>query len=190
VAYENLREKLPEGVPVINVIDPVVEAVAESKLDKVGVIGTKRTIESEVYQNKLKQAAPSMAVAPKVTRSLATIIEEGFFKDDQAIGSILSFYLNDEKLTNLDGLILACTHYPIVKEKIENHFQSKVHIFDSPGIVADHLKRKLANKDLLRQEAAQESNEFYVSDFTEIMNFTTSIFFDKPIKWQEENIWT
>jgi len=190
VAYESLRKQLPKSFPLIDVIGPTVRKVSSQGSKKVGVIGTKRTIESNLYSDKLKLADDSIDVVSKATRSLATIIEEGFFKSPEVINSILSYYLADNEFQSLDGLILACTHYPIIKKEIEAYYKDEVHIYDSPAIVAQYLKDQLTTHKLLNDSLAQQAHEFYVSDYTEMMNSTTSIFFDANIKWVEEDIWS
>jgi len=190
VAYESLLKQLPKTFPLVDVIQPTVKAVSEHGDRKVGVIGTKRTIESNLYSDKLQASNKDIDVVSKATRSLATIIEEGFFKKPKVIDAILSYYLADDSFQELDGLILACTHYPIIKKEIEEYYQQKVHIYDSPAIVAQHLKEALTSLDLLNDSPTQDPHEFYVSDYTETMNSTTSIFFDAKIKWAEADIWS
>src|SRR5690242_5737048 len=75
-AYELLRDKYKDVVPVINVIDPMIEAViADDSIKKVGVIATKTTIASGVYPEKFSRRKPSLQYAELATPLLASMIE-------------------------------------------------------------------------------------------------------------------
>lgn len=187
-AYEWLRDTYKGNVPVINVIDPMIEAViADNTVHKVGIIATKTTIHSGVYQEKLSRRKPELAYAPLATPLLASMIEEGFYNNNIS-HSVLEEYLGNPVLQNIDGLILACTHYPLIKNEIDAYYNHRVKIFDSAEVVAQKLKYIL-EKEGLTTEARNAEDIFYVSDFTEAFEKTTRIFYGKQINLQLQNIW-
>ena len=78
------------------------------------------------------------------TNLLASAIEE--FGDNEVIDGLLSEYLSHPNLQKLDALVLACTHYPIIKEQINLFYQNKIDIIDPSDIVAATVKKRLATK--------------------------------------------
>jgi glutamate racemase len=180
-AYEELRDTFKGSVPIINVIDPMIEAViSDEQVKQVGIIATKTTIHSNIYQEKLNRRKPSLSYAALATPLLASMIEEGFYKNDIS-KSILEKYLSDDLLEGIDSLILACTHYPLIKDEIDAYFHNAVKIFDSAIVVANKLKHILQKENLLASEPSLSKNKFFVSDYTESFKHATKIFFNEEV---------
>jgi glutamate racemase len=79
-AYEPLRDQYKGVIPVINVIDPMIEAViADPEIQRLGIIATKTTVSSGVYQEKLTRRKPELPFSAMATPLLASMIEEGFY---------------------------------------------------------------------------------------------------------------
>lgn len=183
-AYEVLRDKYKGKIPVINVIDPMIEAViADDAIKKVGIIGTKTTITTGTYQEKFTRRKPSLQFAAIATPLLASMIEEGFYNNNIS-HAVLNEYLSDPVLKDIDAIILACTHYPLVKNEINTFYKSKVKIFDSAEVVAAKLKNILEKENLLNQSDKSE-NRFYVSDYTKAFEQSTKFFFKNSIKLEK-----
>jgi glutamate racemase len=179
-AYEALRDTYKGSVPVINVIDPMIEEViADTDIKKVGIIATKTTVASGVYQEKFARRKPDLAFSALATPLLASMIEEGFYNNTIS-EAVLSEYLSNPLLDNIDGLVLACTHYPLIKKEIDSFFHGRVKIFDSAEVVARKLKGILEKESLLCDSSVSTS-EFFVSDYTQAFEAATKIFFRKEI---------
>jgi glutamate racemase len=179
-AYEALRDTYKGSVPVINVIDPMIEEViADDGIKKVGIIATKTTVASGVYQEKFARRKPALQFSALATPLLASMIEEGFYNNTIS-EAILNEYLSNPVLDNIDGLVLACTHYPLIKKEIDSFFHGKVKIFDSAEVVARKLKGIMEKESLLCPESSTK-NEFFVSDYTRAFEAATKIFFKKEI---------
>lgn len=175
-AYELLRDTFKGTVPVINVIDPMIEAViADDAIKKVGIIATKTTVASGVYQEKFSRRKPSLKFAALATPLLASMIEEGFYNDSIST-AVLQEYLSYPDFNDIDAMVLACTHYPLIKNEISTFFQNKIKIFDSALVVAQKLKWILEKENLAAAKKAGE-NIFYVSDLTDSFEKSTRIFF-------------
>ncbi|MES2619637.1 MAG: glutamate racemase [Bacteroidota bacterium] len=187
-AYELLRDKYKNLVPVINVIDPMIEAViADETIKKVGVIATKTTIASGVYAEKFSRRKHSLQYTELATPLLASMIEEGYYKDNIS-HAVLESYLSNEVLDGIDALVLACTHYPLIKDEISAYYRNKVKIFDSAEVVARKLKGILERENLAA--AQKTANDlFYVSDYTQSFERTTNIFYGKEVHLELYNIW-
>ncbi|MCC6385714.1 MAG: glutamate racemase [Bacteroidia bacterium] len=180
-AYTMLRDRYEGHIPVINVIDPMVEAViSDSSINKVGIIATQTTINSGVYQEKFSRRKPTLQYAVVAAPLLAVIIEEEFH-NKSAITSALHQYLSHPGFEHIDALVLACTHYPLIKNEISAFFQHKVKIFDSAQQVARRLKEILKIENLLSQLRTSD-DIFYVSDLTTSFEKSTRLFFGKEVK--------
>lgn len=179
--------KLCEGKMAINVIDPVVDHITKLDIERVGVIGTKGTIKTDVYAKKLIQKKPNLKVASLATPLLVPMIEEGFINN--AISrSVIQQYLEDPILENIEALILACTHYPLIHKEIEELYNYKVRVIDSAEVVGAYLKTRLHDQELLRTSPAQ-THHFYVSDYTSSFEKTTKFFFQEKIRLEKSFIW-
>lgn len=179
-SYEFLRDKHEGNYPIINVIDPIIEAVVKDvKIKKVGLIATKTTVESGVYQEKLKRRNPDVKVEVLATPLLAPMIEEGF-SQDKISHTVIENYLSNSKFGDIDALILGCTHYVLIKDEINDFFSGRVKLFDSTNILANKLKSILSNENLLSGEKDRE-NKFYVSDLTKGFSESASRFYGENL---------
>ena len=186
-AYELLRDQYKGVVPVINVIDPMIEAViADEQVQNIGLIATKTTIASGVYAEKFNRRKASLKYSELATPLLASMIEEGYY-NHRISTAILDDYLSNPVLKNIDGLVLACTHYPLIKKEISKFYDGKLKIFDSGEVVAQKLKWILEKENLLSGKKNTD-DVFYVSDYTESFERTTQIFWGKAINLQLYNI--
>lgn len=185
-AFESLKEEFGGKVLIMDVIDPVVNYVALTKYSKIGVIGTKRTIGSGTYEQKIKSLAPEKQVVSLATPLLAPMIEEGYVFDDIS-NAILRSYLSNDMLKGIDALILGCTHYPIIKNQIRKIFDFDIDIIDSSGIVSSYLKTQL-EKHNLRNGSGDVEYHFYVSDFTPYFEKIARMFFEGDINLQKAEI--
>lgn len=186
-AYELLKEYV-RYVKIINVIDPMVEWVANHYPNKVvGLIGTKRTIQSDVYGRKINEANKGVTLHSLATPLLAPMVEEGFF-NNQISHEIIGQYLSDPQLNSIEALILACTHYPLIKKEINEYYQSKLPILDSSHIVAQALQNYLTKENLLNS-SSNSAHQFFVSDYTESFEASTKIFFHEPAPLERYPLW-
>ena len=106
--YNELKEKY--NVPLYDIISPTIKYLENSKLNKIGVIGTKRTIESKIFNINGKN------ILMKATPNLVPIIENNMVMEnkDTIIADLKCF-------TNYDLLVFGCTHYPVLKSVIEKN---------------------------------------------------------------------
>jgi len=187
-AYDTINAEAGSKALVVDVINPVVEYVTTSaKYKRVGVIGTKGTINSGTYVGKIIARNPHISVASLATPMLVPMIEEGFIFDDIS-NAIIRSYLSKPELAQIQALILACTHYPIIKNQINKYFDFKVDVIDSSRIVAHHLRNILGNNNLLNP-LPNPIHKFYVSDFTDSFQVISKLFFEEDILLEKVNLW-
>lgn len=187
-AYELLKEYVRKDAHIINVIDPMVEQVtARYAGKKIGLIGTKRTIQSGIYPRKINEATGSIAVQSLATPLLAPMIEEGFF-NNKISHEIIAQYLADPTLEGIEALVLACTHYPLIKKEITSFYKKPVDVLDSAVVVAHALEKYLREKNLLNSGENPEQH-FFVSDYTEAFEASTRLFFGEKVVLERHPLW-
>lgn len=187
-AYELVREYVGSKAKVLNVIDPCVNYCAKNFAGKtIGLIGTKQTVNSNIYRKKIDDLRQNIHLKSLATPLLAPMIEEGFFNNNIS-ESIINEYLQNEELKEIEALILGCTHYPLIKTQIDNHYQGNVTVLDSSQIVAQSLKDYLVESQL--ENYGNTSNkQFYISDYTKSFETSTKIFFGEQIKLDHYPLW-
>jgi len=181
ISYPYLRDKHKGAIPVINVIDPIIEAiVADGSHKKIGLIATKTTVQSGVYQEKMQRRNPDIQMEVLPTPLLAPMIEEGFSKD-KISKTVIENYLSNPIFDSIDALILGCTHYVLIKDEINDFFEGKVKLYDSTDIVALKMKAIFKSEDILSNKK-EGANHFYVSDITDSFQESTSRFYGGNIQ--------
>ena len=185
-AYYHIKKNI-NSIPIYNVIDPIVSFISKKYFNKkIGVIGTKATIQSGIYKNKLLEKNSTLSVASLETPLLAPMIEEGFFNQEIS-STIIKNYLNDKKLDKIDILVLACTHYPLIQNEIIS-FYNKIDVIDSSIIIADYIHEELYKSKILNQANKARFN-FIISNFTESFSRSANVFFKENISLEEIDIW-
>jgi len=189
LGLETVKDNAGSKIPVINVVDPAVKYLADNfKNKKVGIIGTKGTINSRIYVKKTLKAEKSIEIVQLATPLLAPMIEEGFF-NNKISRTIIHSYLAKKSLDGIDALVLGCTHYPLVKQEIKSFYKKKVVILDTSEIVANCVAETLGNSGLLNSQNTLGTKSFCVSDFTKSFEESASYFFDEQIKLKEVRLW-
>jgi len=187
VAFKDLKNFFSEQVQLVNVIDPVTEYIGKSNYKKIGVIGTKGTINSGAYEKELKSNNPELEVISMATPLFVPMIEEGFIYDDIS-NAIIRAYLSDKSMKSIETLILGCTHYPIIKNQITKFFNFNIDVIDSGRIVAEFVKNLLIENNLLNTGKSQE-DQFYISDFTLFFEKIAKMFFEETINLKKIDFW-
>jgi len=187
VAFECVKD-IAGDTPVFNVIHPVVNEVSRqcSKYN-IGVIGTKATIQSNIYEKEIKKLCSSAKVSSLATPLLAPMIEEGFINEDIS-HTVIAKYLSNKQLANIDHLILACTHYPLIHHEIKKYYKGTVNLIDSANIVAVHITNQLKKADLLNDYNIPK-HHFYVSNYTKSFEKSAQFFFKENLKLKELKLW-
>lgn len=186
-AFESLKEEFKDKTILIDVIDPVVDYLSTKNFNKIGVIGTKRTISSGTYETKIREKFPSTTVVSLATPLLVPMIEEGFIFDDIS-NAIIRTYLSNVSFAGIQALILGCTHYPIIKNQISKIFNFNVEVVDSARIVSVILKDALEKHNLLNDTGIVK-DQFFISDYTDYFEKIAKMFFEGEINLKKADIW-
>jgi len=187
-AFDSLKQEFHDRTILIDVIDPVVNYLSTRNFKKIGVIGTKRTISSGTYDQKLHEKSPETTVVSMATPLLVPMIEEGFIFDDIS-NAIIRTYLSNETLGGIEALILGCTHYPIIRNQISKFFNFNIEVIDSARIVSLILRETLEKNNLLN-DTGRIHDQFFVSDYTSFFEKIARMFFEGEINLKKADIWS
>jgi len=187
-AFDTLKQEFQDRTVLIDVIDPVVNYLGTRNFRKVGVIGTKRTISSGTYDQKLNDRSPQTTVVSMATPLLVPMIEEGFIFDDIS-NAIIRSYLSNETLAGIEALILGCTHYPIIRNQISKFFNFNVEVVDSARIVSLVLRETLEKNNMLN-DSGNTYDQFFISDYTTYFEKIARMFFEGEINLKKADIWS
>jgi glutamate racemase len=186
-AYRVLLEFFKGQGLFVNVVDPLVETVTAHNFKRVGVIATKATVQSGIYEQQLNLLQPDLEVRMLATPLLAPMIEEGYVHNEVS-QVVLHSYLGHEKLEGIEALLLACTHYPLIRPEIEFFYGDSVQIFDSTDVVAEEVKNVLSRENLLNTQR-RHTHRFFVSDYTPTFEKATRIFYPDGIHLEHYPMW-
>ena len=189
IAFEEVKKHVGTRCSVIDVISPVVSHVLSmKKVQKIGVIGTRATIRSKEYPRQIHERNDRIEVVSLATPLLAPMIEEGFFNNNIS-RTVIHSYLSKPRLKDLDTLILACTHYPLIMGEISEFYHDNVRIINTADVVASKVKESLRRRNMLATRRSSP-HHFYVSDYTRSFEESTRIFFDGSISLEHMNLWS
>jgi glutamate racemase len=141
------------SIPVIEVIQPAVRrAVAATRTGKVGVIGTRATIDSQAYLDAFA-AAPHLQITSTACPRFVEFVERGE-TSGEAITQVAREYLAPMIEADVDTLVLGCTHYPLLTGVISYVMGNSVSLVSSAEETAKDLYRVLVEDSLLRDAKA------------------------------------
>ncbi|WPD21632.1 MAG: glutamate racemase [Candidatus Electrothrix aestuarii] len=163
-------------VPIIDVITATTSKAATGSANKrIGIIGTRATVQSGIYEKQVKRINPDCKIYAQACPLLVPLIEEGWLNKRET-KMIIRRYLQPLRQRQIDTLILGCTHYPLLSHLIQPKIGKKVQLINSSIETAWHLKSFLDNSPEItsnikknftdKQAHCPEKNRFFVSDST------------------------
>jgi glutamate racemase len=187
-AYEALRARL--RIPVFEVIGPGARtAVRASKTLRIGVIGTRATISSGGYEEKIALLQPDAKVVAAPCPLLVPLVEEGWLNKPETT-MIIRKYLAPLKNRRIDTLILGCTHYPVLRHLIQRKIGSRVRLVDSAAAVAQEVREHLDGQGLASRPAEKDRGRctIYVTDAAEQFQKTARLILGKSLAIEQADI--
>jgi len=169
---------------VLGIIRPVTEAIdSYSKTKHVGILATQGTVNSESYIIEIKKFFPEMTVVQEACPIWVPLVETLEYKStgaDYFVKKHIDQLLKKDSL--IDTIVLGCTHYPLLIDKIRKFVPEYIQIISQGSIVgnklADYLERHPEIENLCSQNA---SVQFYTTDSSDSFNILASEFFEKEI---------
>lgn len=163
---------------VLGVVIPMAEEVVRTtKNNCIGVIGTRATVNSQVYDKEIAKLSPKIKVYSQACPLLVPLIEEDWHKRPEAI-SILKKYLKPLKSCNIDTLVLGCTHYPLMLREIKKVMGKRVKILPSGDITAKSLKNYLSRHPEIESKLTKNRTRTFLTtdDPAKFKSFTEKHF--------------
>jgi glutamate racemase len=168
-------------VPVINVIDPMVQLICQDfSKQNVTVIGTKLTINCGVYSARVKEKCRGVNISEMATPLLASMIEEGFINDDIS-ATVLKRYLSRINLKETNALVMGCTHYPLLEKDLSALLPQHIRVLSAPATTASTLQSVLKENGLLNTSIGTGNIRAYVSEWTNHFERNVSTFFGENV---------
>ncbi|ERJ59628.1 glutamate racemase [Sphingobacterium paucimobilis] len=178
------QRDLPPGKKVLGVIRPTTEAVDQyTKTNRVGILATQGTVLSESYKIEIQKFHPDIEVFQHACPFWVPLVENNEIHSEGAhyfiqkdIESILS------QSNNIDTLVLACTHYPLLLPIIEQYVPQGITILSQGELVAKSLENYLQRHPEIEEICSKRKQlNFYTTDSAEDFEEKATIFFGKPI---------
>jgi glutamate racemase len=179
VAVDTLRSYLT--IPVTGVIAPGVEAAIQiTKNKRIGIIGTTATINSNAYSKMIKEANMEIEVWGQPCPLLVSLVEEGWIDDDITRLTIRK-YLQPLLEHKIDTIILGCTHFPVIKDLLQEEVGQHITLIDSGTETAKKVKSMLEELSIKKTETNTGSAQFYVSDIPSKFDEVGTRFLGQPL---------
>lgn len=169
---------------VLGIIRPTAEVIGNyTQTHKVGVVGTNGTIASLSYVIEIEKAFPHVEVFQEACPMWVPLVENNELQNN---GTDFFVKQHIDRLfrqsADIDTLLLACTHYPLLLETIQKYIPAKVQVLSQGPIVANSLADYLQRHNELEMFLTQNgSRHFYTTDNPKIFNEKASLFYGQPI---------
>lgn len=178
---------LEPGLRVLGVIRPTTEIIGRySKTGEVGILATRGTVTSASYLVEIAHLFPELRVFQEACPMWVPLVENGEYDGpgaDYFVEKNLHQLLSQS--TNIDTLLLACTHYPVLLPKIRQFVPDSVTVLSQGPIVANRLADYLIrHPDLAAQCSQTGDRRFLTTDSTAEFDRQASLFFGKPVRAQ------
>ncbi|HEX7191143.1 MAG TPA: glutamate racemase [Thermoanaerobaculia bacterium] len=156
-----LKEKLQ--IPVIGVVEPGARAAVERTRGRIGVIATEGTVRSRAYTKAIQKIEPKAEVIESAAPLFVPLAEEGWANTHVA-REVAGIYLEPLIDAGIDTLVLGCTHYPILRNTIEQVVGDQVQIVDSAETTAQCVRAALNG---MGAKSGRPTHQFLVTDAEE-----------------------
>ena len=182
---QNDLPRIAPGKRVLGVIRPTAEIIGKfSETKSVGILATNGTVASESYPMEINKFFPGLKVHQEACPMWVPLVENNEHENNGADYFVKKNLQNIfEKGEDIDVILLACTHYPLLKEKIEEYLPVGVKLLSQGEIVAESLADYLQRHPEIENLCSRgEKRTFYTTDSTEDFDNHATVFFGKQVK--------
>ncbi|WP_299065567.1 glutamate racemase [uncultured Polaribacter sp.] len=171
-AIDFLREKY--AIPFIGIEPAIKPAALVTKTKIIGILATKGTLNSSLFEKTSNSISKDITIKETIGKGLVELIEAGKLNSEE-INQLLLQYLNPMIESDIDSLVLGCTHYPYLIPQIRKIVGSKIKIIDSGEAVARQTKAILEKNGLIKNDSKNGSHIIYINkDKTALKNLITN----------------
>ncbi len=170
---------------VLGVIRPSAEVIGKySKTNQIGILGTNGTVESMSYPLEIEKFFPEINVFQHACPLWVPLVENNEYSSpgaDYFIKKDVDELLN--KSADIDTILLACTHYPLLAGKIKRYIPENVQLMSQGEIVAASLDDYLHRHPEIEEKCSKSGQiQFYTTDSVKDFDKHSAIFFGRPVK--------
>ncbi len=181
---QNDLHNLDPDARVLGVIRPTTEMIGHhTKTNSIGILATTGTVQSGSYLIELEKFFPGLHIEQEACPMWVPLVENNEHLQEGAdffVKKHIENILSRDK--NIDTLLLACTHYPLLKEKISQYLPGHVKLLSQGDIVAESLEDYLERHPEIEKRIERSgSRKFYTTDSTDDFNNHASVFFGETI---------
>jgi len=178
-------QRLHPTARILGVIRPTTEIIGKhTKTNSIGILATNGTVQSGSYEIEVEKFFPDVKIEQEACPMWVPLVENNEHQTEGAdyfVQKHISNILNRNK--EIDTLLLACTHYPLLKEKIEKFLPHNVKLLSQGEIVTHSLKDYLQRHPEIEIKISREgSRAFFTTDSAEDFAAKASIFFGESIR--------
>lgn len=194
-ALRNIQQKdLPNLYPnrrVLGIIRPSAEAISDlSNSKKIGVFGTNGTVNSNSYPIEINKLFPQIEVFQQACPMFVPLVENNEYNDNGA-DFFVKKYITEllSQNNSIDTIILGCTHYPLLFEKLRKYTPQNISLINQGEIVAKSLKDYLLRHPEIEDKCSKNNKrQFFTTDSPELFDKMGSVFLDENINSQKIHI--
>lgn len=188
---QNDLQRLHPTARVLGVIRPTTEMIGKQTASQhIGILATNGTVQSRSYEIEIEKFFPGVKIQQEACPMWVPLVENNEHRSagaDYFVEKHISTILEKDK--EIDTLLLACTHYPLLKEKIERHLPPQVRLVSQGEIVAHSLQDYLQRHPEVETKISKESRRvFYTTDSAADFNQKASIFFGESVAANHTNL--
>ncbi len=175
-------------IPIFEMITPgAVEAIALTRNKRIGIIGTPGTIKSGSWKRKLLELNAALKIYSKSCPLFVPLVEEGWI-NKKITKDIVKEYLEEFNDKEIDTLILACTHYPMLEKVIKETVGSRIKVINPAESLVRELKFFLKDNSHIASKIKKGKNhQFFFSDEPYNLKKISRLCFQRNIKIKVEN---
>lgn len=169
---------------VLGVIRPTTEIIGNySKTKNIGILATNGTVQSQSYLIEIEKFFPGIKIEQEACPMWVPLVENN---EHQTEGADYFVRKHIDAITsrnkNIDTLLLACTHYPLLRKKIEKYLPGNVKLISQGEIVTESLKDYLQRHPEIENRISKEGRRFfYTTDSAEDFDDKASVFFGEKV---------
>lgn len=188
------QRDLPQIDPhkrVLGVIRPTAEIIGQySETGHVGVLGTSGTVQSESYLIEIEHQSPELSIYQQACPMWVPLVENDEYDDpgaDYFVKKYLDLILKQSP--KIDTILLACTHYPLLKPKIRSYLPSDISVICQGPIVAESLQDYLRRHPEIDEKCSKKgAQRFLTTDTPELFNHHATTFFGREVSSEHVEI--
>ena len=152
------------SLPILGMVKPCLpDLLLSLKNEKIAILGTQATISSRIYQNALEEEHPASSILTIACPLFVPLVEEGLIESPMTTESI-KHYLQPLKEQNINTVLLACTHYPLLQNIIQDYLGKQCRLIDPAFSCAKNAQLTLQSNNLLNLSQQKGSTTFYTTD--------------------------